>query len=94
MTLIQTAFLGYPKATRDHSSDNGASQQLISLSAAGPAPLPGEAELGSNGVPTQAALRCLDGPTTSTGWIVPPLPVPPLGHFLLPFPTLFCEFWI
>lgn len=45
LILIQTAFLGCPKATRVHSSDNGAPQQLISLWTAGAAHLPGELSL-------------------------------------------------
>lgn len=101
MTLIQTAFLGCPKATRDHSRDNkGESQQLISLWTAGPAHLPGELSLEASEsqpwllpVLEQAAFS-LDGPNTSTAWIMPPFPVPPLVHFLLPFPTLGWEFWI
>lgn len=99
MTFIQAAFLGSPKATRDRSSDNGSlssrlpywqqdlhiCQGELSLEAS-------ESPAGCSQSMEQAAFRCPDGPTTSTAWIEPPFPVPPLVHFLLPFPTLIWEF--
>lgn len=88
MTLIQTAFLGSPKVTREHSSDNRAPQQLISLLAAGPAHLPGGAELGSIRIPALAVPNPWNK-LPSAAWMVQPQCLQSQFHLLCTFSCLF-----